>query len=84
MAFEDLLIYAIEILPFLGIAAAILYAGHLSYQTDQLRKSSAEIVARPDPLLELSRLNGQVVEQLAAARTTLDQARETVQRGVRG
>lgn len=84
MAVRETLLFLVAMLPFLGLAAAVLYAGYASYQTGQLKAQRAAMPPAPDPIVELSKTNEEIIEALARARVTLDDTRATLQRGLRG
>lgn len=88
-AWPDYVIFALVwMLPFLGVALALLYGGYVAYETRLKREALARERAAnppgPDPVLELARVNDQIERELAEARQVLATARDTIRRGTKG
>jgi hypothetical protein len=71
-------------LPWLGLALVALYAGYVAYDTRRIREETSIAPARPDPLIELERINTEIARLAAQSRKTLEQTRDAMQRGLRG
>lgn len=80
----DWLFFAAMMLPFLGIAIAIWYAGYFAYETAKLRERAASLPTPADPLVELARLEVETVEDFVQARETLARTQTALERGIRG
>lgn len=77
--------FVLWMLPWIAIAAAILYAGYAAYKTRETRERIAHAPAPgPDPLDELERINTEMSRLAAQSRQTLESARDAMQRGLRG
>lgn len=75
------------LVPALILAASALYVAYLVYDTRQARAERARNpppAAGPDPLAELRAVNAQMTDQMAEGRVTLEKARETLRRGIKG
>lgn len=71
-------------LPWTGIALAILYAGYVAYDTRNAREAAALAPPRgADPAEELERINTEIARLAAQTRKTLEGARDAVKQGVR-
>lgn len=66
------------------LAGAILYAGYAAYQADVARRATPPPRAGPAPLDEMRRINAELGRAAAESRQTLEAARETLRRGLRG
>lgn len=72
-------------LPWLGVALAILYAGYVAYEAAQAREAAAVAPPRgPDPVVELERVNTEMARLATQARKTLENARDSMRRGLEG
>ena len=83
-SWETAIRWTVGMLPFVGLAFAILYAGHVSYANARERERRANEPPRADPIVELSRVNVEIAETLGRARRTLEETQATLQRGIRG
>lgn len=73
------------LLPWLGIALAVLYAGYVAYEASVERERAANAPAPgPDPANELERINTEISRLATQSRKTLESARDAMQRGLRG
>lgn len=74
-------------LPWVGIAFAILYAGYVAYDARRAREAAALAPTHapgPDPVDELERLNTEIARLATQTRKSLDDARDAMQRGLKG
>lgn len=73
-------------LPFVGFALVALYAGYVAYEAAQARERArlAPAPVGPDPVEELARINTEISRLATQGRQSLERARETMQRGLRG
>jgi len=79
-------VFVLWMLPWIAIAAAIVYAGHAAYQAKLAREeaAAAPVVAGPDPADELERVNTELAKLATQTRQTLESAREAMRRGLKG
>lgn len=86
MAWYHYLELAWAFLPFVALAAAIVFVGWLAYDARVARQTrgAPALYDREAPLRELSRLNALLAAEARAARATLAQTRDTLQRGIKG
>ncbi|HWG91573.1 MAG TPA: hypothetical protein VNZ52_12060 [Candidatus Thermoplasmatota archaeon] len=78
--------FLLALLPAVALAAGLLYAAYVRYETRRLREEQALAPApvMPDPVVELTALNQQVERELAEASGILARARTTIERGTKG
>lgn len=76
-------VWVLAMLPFAAFALVALYAGYLAYETQERKRVLAAQPVLPDPADELARINTELSRAATAARRTLEQARDAVQRGTR-
>lgn len=71
-------------LPWLGIALAVLYAGYVAYEADVARKDAANAPPPgPDPADELETINTEISRLATQARKTLEASRDAMRSGLR-
>jgi hypothetical protein len=81
----DALDFAFFMLPFVAIAAAVLWIGREAWRAKEARfAASARPPQGPDPVDELERLHTETARLLAQSRLTLEATRDTLRRGIRG
>lgn len=81
----DVVDFLLFMLPFLGVAAIVLWIGFEAWRTRELRAQAAlQPPPGPDPADELERLNTDTARLLAQSRLTLEATRDTLRRGLRG
>lgn len=78
--------FTLWMLPWTGIAIAILYAGYVAYEAARLRDENerAPIPTGPDPADELERINTEIAKLATQSRQTLEGAREAMSKGLKG
>ncbi|HUR68134.1 MAG TPA: hypothetical protein VM370_02730 [Candidatus Thermoplasmatota archaeon] len=77
--------FTLWMLPWLGIALAILYAGYVAYQAREAREEAALAPPPgPDPADELERINTELARIATANRKTLEAARDAMRAGLKG
>lgn len=77
--------FVLWMLPWFGIAAAILYAGYVAFQAREAREEAAIAPPPgPDPAEELERINTEIGRLAAQTRKSLESAREAMQHGLKG
>lgn len=85
MPLRDVAIFALWMLPWLGIALAILYAGYVAHQASLAREQARAAPSRgADPALELAQINHQIADLTSQARASLEQARDALRSGIHG
>lgn len=76
--------FALWMLPWIGIALAVLYAGYVAYESRVAREQAALAPTPPDHVGELRHVNAQLTALATESRESLDRARDAMQRGLRG
>ena len=77
--------FLLWMIPWVGIALAILYGGYVAYEASLAREVAASApLPGPDPVLELERINTEIGRISANTRKSLESARDAMQRGLRG
>lgn len=74
-------------LPWLGVALVALYIGYVAYEASQAREQARLAMpasAGPDPVEELERINTEISRLATQGRQSLERARDTMQRGLKG
>lgn len=79
-----LLEFVLWMLPWVAIAAAVIYAGYAGYQASLARQQSPPPDAGPDPVDELARVNTEISRLATQARKSLESARDAFEHGLRG
>ncbi|HET6403321.1 MAG TPA: hypothetical protein VFH78_01635 [Candidatus Thermoplasmatota archaeon] len=76
---------ALWMLPWTGIALAIVYAGYVAYQASLARQEAARAPPPgPDPAQELERINTEISRLAAHNRQALESARDAMRKGLKG
>lgn len=76
--------FVLWMLPWVLIAAAVIYAGYAGYQASLARQQALPPRTGPDPVDELARVNTELARVATQARKSLEGAREAFQHGLRG
>ena len=78
--------FMLWMLPWTGIAIAILYAGYVAYDAARVREEVASRPAHagPDPVDELERINTEISKLATQTRQSLESARESMRKGLKG
>ena len=72
-------------LPWIGIALALVYAGYVAFQTREERERIAVAPPPgPDPADELERINTDISRLATSSRKTLEAARDAMRSGLKG
>lgn len=78
--------FPLWMLPWIGIAIAVLYAGYVAYDAARVReeKEREPAFTGPDPALELERINTEIARLATQTRQSLESARESMRKGLKG
>ena len=77
--------FGLWMLPWMGIAIAVIYAGYVAYQASLAREETAALPPPgPDPADELERINTELARVATHNRQMLEHARDSMRKGLKG
>lgn len=80
----DVAWFLLWMLPWLGLALAILYAGYAAWDASRKRERLAATPPGPDPLIELQKINTDLARVATHSRQSLERTRDTMRSGLKG
>ena len=77
--------FILWMLPFLGFALVALYVGYVAYETrHEKERASHAPPPGPDPVIELEAINTELARLATQTRKSLENARNAMQKGLKG